>query len=107
MLLDRFTDVTSVGVPDEKAFAEQWTADDLLQILGSQVVIEEGAAGPAELKLVLEFVYNLLNRTLVLEQDVWPALESIKSGGQHDSDAQFVVAGCFDGDLFDSLLFNG
>ena len=42
-------------------------ADNLLQKLRSQVVVEEGAAGPAKMEHILKLGNNLLNWLLVLQ----------------------------------------
>ena len=77
--------IADVIVPGKKALGKHRRADDLLQKLRSQVVVEEGAAGPAKMEPILELGDDLLNWSLVLQYNVRWAFKCVRSSGQHDS----------------------
>ena len=47
--------------------AKHRRADDLLQKLKSQVVVEKGVAGPAKIERILELDDDLLHWSLILQ----------------------------------------
>lgn len=89
----RFADVTSKTVPRQKSLAKEWRSNDLLQIIGCQLVIHPSSTAPAGFQLAFEFVDNFQDLALSRKQNKWFVLESIGTSRQHNCDAHFVVPG--------------
>lgn len=92
LLFGHFADVAAETIPCKKAFSKKRRTNNLLQIIGSQIIIHPCSSGPTQFQF--ELVDDICDWTFKRQQNEWLALVPVRTCSEHDRNSHFIVASC-------------